>query len=251
MIFEAAFPDASQLLHLMDALSILDEANMFVTERGLELRAMDPSRVGMIDFSLPKSCFNSFELKDNEPIRLGIALDEIKGILRRYKQKEALLISLETPQHLEFECTGSYKKKALLSLLDLGESDYPAPNIAHNASITMLSSVFDEIIKDAEVVGDHIKIKANKKDRLISFRSASETKSFSAEISSDDDIVAKFEVKNDAAATYSLSYLKEFVRPKICDLVKISFAGSMPIEIEYPVLEKGKIRYFVAPRLEV
>ena len=56
MMFKAKMADAKFLKDMMGAISILvDEATFDVTPEGIKLRAMDPSRVAMVDFEWPKT----------------------------------------------------------------------------------------------------------------------------------------------------------------------------------------------------
>ena len=50
-MFKAKMADAKVLKDMMGAISILvDEATFDLTPEGIKLRAMDPSRVAMVDF---------------------------------------------------------------------------------------------------------------------------------------------------------------------------------------------------------
>ena len=60
-MFKLKVSDAKLLRDMATAISILvDEATFKIDPEGLKLRAMDPSRVAMIDFEWPKSIFQEY-----------------------------------------------------------------------------------------------------------------------------------------------------------------------------------------------
>ena len=61
-MFKAKMADAKFLKDMVAAISTLvDEATFNLTPESIKLRAMDPSRVAMIDFEWPKSVFEKYE----------------------------------------------------------------------------------------------------------------------------------------------------------------------------------------------
>ena len=63
--------------------SLVDEAKINVSEDGLQVKAVDPSHVAMIEANLIKSAFDSFEVKDIE-----MGLDEM---IEKISQDDSLL----------------------------------------------------------------------------------------------------------------------------------------------------------------
>ncbi len=60
-MFKLKVSDAKLLRDMATAISILvDEATFKIDPEGLKLRAMDPSRVAMIDFEWPKTIFEEY-----------------------------------------------------------------------------------------------------------------------------------------------------------------------------------------------
>jgi len=239
---------AKKWLRIVESWSMLEEANLIASKDGLELRAMDPSRAAMVDFSLPAISFDTYECKKG-PHRLGLNIEEFTAIMKRISNNDTFTLELTEPSKVELSFLGSLEKIYGLALLDLGDEEFPAPEITTNASITLLTKTFQGILKDAELVSDHLIIEANKLEFIL--KSSSESKDFSTIIERHHDDIADFKVTNEHRALYNLSYLKEMTKPNINDLLKISFSDGMPIEFSYPVLLGGKLSYYCAPRTEV
>jgi len=64
------------LKQLVSAVNVLaDEAPLELNENGIHVRAMDPSRVAMIDAAWPKTIFEEYNCP--EPIRVSVNLAEL------------------------------------------------------------------------------------------------------------------------------------------------------------------------------
>jgi proliferating cell nuclear antigen len=239
--------DAKIWKNIIESLTLLDEANFVASERGIELRAMDPSRVAMVDFLLPANAFEEYVCSENT--RLGINLDEMIKIMRRAQATDMLEMELEDSVKLVMTFKGQNVRSFGINLLDLGESDYPSPNIEAKANIKLTADALQQAVKDAEIIGDHIRIVASE-DGIV-FSASSETKDVEVNIEKDSDVIAEFNVKEKATAMYSLSYLTEMTKAiKASELVMLAFAGSMPMKLEFPIIAGGKLTYFLAPRIE-
>ncbi|MHA1503976.1 MAG: proliferating cell nuclear antigen (pcna) [Candidatus Heimdallarchaeota archaeon] len=215
--------------------------------RIIELRAMDPSRVAMVDFFLPASAFETYECTDTT--RLGINLDEMIQIMRRSGTSDELTMELEGTAKLVMTFTGQNVRSFGISLLDLGDSEYPAPTIESKAKVKLTAEALQQAVKDAEIIGDHIRIVTD--DNGITLSASSETKDVKIFIEKDSDVIAEFNVKEDSSAMYSLSYLSEMTKAiKASELVMLAFSASMPIQLEFPIVAGGKLTYYLAPRIE-
>ena len=58
--------------------SLVDEAKLNVSEDGMQIKAVDPSHVAMIEANLIKSAFDSYE---TDTIEMGIDIDKFKTVL--------------------------------------------------------------------------------------------------------------------------------------------------------------------------
>ncbi|MCK5046368.1 MAG: proliferating cell nuclear antigen (pcna), partial [Candidatus Heimdallarchaeota archaeon] len=247
MALKMILADAKIWKNIIESLTLLDEANFIASERGIELRAMDPSRVAMVDFFLPASAFEEYEC--SEVTRLGINLDEMTQIMRRAGTSDTLQMELEGTAKLVMTFEGQNVRSFGISLLDLGESEYPAPTIDSKVKIKLTADALQQAVKDAEIIGDHIRIVAE--DHGITLSASSETKDVKVIIEKDSDVIAEFNVREESSAMYSLSYLSEMTKAiKASELVMIAFSASMPIQLEFPIVAGGKLTYYLAPRIE-
>ena len=69
--------------------SLVDEAKINVSEDGLQVKAVDPSHVAMIEANLMKSAFDRFEVKD---IQMGLDIDKFRSVLAMARNDEMVIL---------------------------------------------------------------------------------------------------------------------------------------------------------------
>ncbi|MCQ5374001.1 MAG: DNA polymerase sliding clamp, partial [Candidatus Methanomethylicia archaeon] len=88
-MFKAVLADSKIWRNIIESISTLVEEGVFIADpTGIRLRAMDPSRVAMVDMELPKTSFDSYECTEEVPI--GVNFDDMKNIMKRTGGNEKL-----------------------------------------------------------------------------------------------------------------------------------------------------------------
>ncbi|MCD6431567.1 DNA polymerase sliding clamp, partial [Candidatus Bathyarchaeota archaeon] len=88
-MFKLKMAEAKLLRDMATAISILvDEATFKINPEGMNLRAMDPSRVAMVDFEWPKTIFEEYTC--TEPTKMCINISELLKLLKRAGKNEPL-----------------------------------------------------------------------------------------------------------------------------------------------------------------
>ena len=131
-MFKLKVSDAKLLRDMATAISILvDEATFKIDPEGLKLRAMDPSRVAMIDFEWPKSIFQEYVA--TEPSKMCINISELLKLLKRAGRDEAVELSLDDKTgRLQITITGKYSRNFTMPTLEASEEEVPTPKITFN-----------------------------------------------------------------------------------------------------------------------
>ena len=124
-MFKLKVSDAKLLRDMATAISILvDEATFKIEPEGLKLRAMDPSRVAMIDFEWPKTIFQ--EYVSTEPSKMCINISELLKLLKRIGRDEAVELSLDDKTgRLQVTITGKYSRTLQCQPLKPQKKKYP------------------------------------------------------------------------------------------------------------------------------
>ncbi|MCS7140096.1 MAG: proliferating cell nuclear antigen (pcna) [Candidatus Nezhaarchaeota archaeon] len=248
-MFRATFRDARLWYGIIDALSsLIEEGIIKVNESGVRLRAMDPSKIAMIDFEMPKDAFEEYEC-DGEMI-IGINFDELKKVAKRGGAKEKVQLEVP-PGSTRFKITlkGKAMRSFSIPLMDIEYEELPTPSLTYNVKATIMADVFEDALKDVELVSDYVKLEG--RSNVIIVRGQSDRGEVETELTVEAGALLDLEVKEESSASYSLEYLMDMVRAnKAAEVATLEFSSAMPLSLTFPIPGGGTIRYFLAPRLE-
>jgi len=247
-MFKASFESAGNFIKIVDALAtIIDVATFKVSPTGLMLKAMDPSHVAMVDLQLSKDAFTEFNCDNELPIRIN--LTDLNRFMKRGAASDALELSLDQQTNklkIKFKKGKSTRTFSLGLLTEDEEEEIPTPNIDFNAKFSLNTDELQRAIKDAQIIGDYI-----------TFIISEET--LTLEASGDSgEVTIEFEeftdpptIKGKQSSIYSLEYLADIIKAgSVSGTVHVEFSSEMPIQFEFPLENEGKIKYFLAPRVE-
>ena len=253
MDFSCRLADAKLFQSLIEAVSVvISEGNILVTEHVLGMRSMDPARVALVDFELPRAAFDEYTY--SKDLSIGISMDEVKEIIKRSKRGEAVDIMYEVEKgRLVFRFSdpsgpGS-ERRFEISTLDLEGEETPMPSLKFATQIKLASEMLAELVKDVEVVSDHIELYSD--PNTIKARATSDTSEVEVKITKEDKAVSDFDVKEESRAVYTLKYLRDMARAsRMADEVAIEFSKDMPLRLDFEIPNGGRLTYFLAPRIE-
>ncbi len=249
-MFKLKVSDAKLLRDMATAISILvDEATFKIDPDGLKLRAMDPSRVAMIDFEWPKSIFQ--EYVSTEPAKICMNISELLKLLKRVGKDEAVELSLdEKTGRLLVTITGKYSRNFTMPTLEASEEEVPTPKITFNVKAKTTTQGLSEAIEDAQLVSDHVRIEAEPEKLTLS--ASGDLMGATITLLKGSDSLLDLEVKENAKATFSLSYLSEIIKAASAtsEIATLEFSTDMPVKIDFQQTKEGKLTFFLAPRIE-
>jgi len=236
---------------MVSAIAILvDEATFNLDSEKIELRAMDPSRVAMVDFEWPKSIFDEYQC--DQPQKMCINIGELLKLLRRTGKEESieLVLNPETAR-LQIAITGKYTRTFNMPTLEPQEEEVPTPKITFKVQAKTTTSGLRQAIEDAQIVSDHVRIEADN-EKLV-FNATGDLMGAVIKLDKTSDALLDLQTQEPAKATFSLSYLAEIIKAASAtsEIASLQFANDMPIRIEFHQPKEGKLTYYLAPRIEV
>jgi proliferating cell nuclear antigen len=250
-LFSAKISDAKLLRDMVTAISTLvDEATFNLAPEGLKLRAMDPSRVAMIDFEWPKTVFDEYAC--DAPTKLCINIGEMLKLLRRTGKDESVELALdEKTNRLNVGIKGKYERTFNMPTLEAAEEEVPTPKITFNVRAKVTTEGLHQAIEDVLLVSDHVKIEVD--TEKLTMRAAGDLMGATIELKKGSDALLDLEAKEPSKATFSLSYLSEIIKTAAAssDIATLEFSNDMPIRIDFQQPKEGKLTFYLAPRIEV
>jgi proliferating cell nuclear antigen len=250
-VFKAKISDAKLLQNMCQAIAIIvDEATFNLASETIDLRAMDPSRVAMIDFQWPKTIFDEYQC--DEAQKMCINISELLKLLRRTSKDETIELALtpETPK-LKITITGRYTRTFNMPTLEPQEEEVPTPKITFKITAKTTAEGLRQAIEDAQLVSDHVRIEADPEKLILN--ATGDLMGAIIELKKGSDALLDLQTEEPSKATFSLSYLAEIIKAASAtsEIATLQFANDMPIRLDFHQPKGGRLTYYLAPRIEV
>jgi proliferating cell nuclear antigen len=240
--------DARQVKNLLKTVGVLvDEATFKLTPQGLTLRAMDPSRVAMIDLAIPRE--GCEEHLCPEEIKFCFSIDRyLQATLKNINKEDAVRIDINTGLgKMNTRLFGKLTRQFSMPLLEGSDEEAPRPKLDFKYSAKLVLEDVNTLFKDN--VSDHVRI-VGTQDGL-TFEETGDLENLTVTLQKGGDSVLNIEAKEDAKATYAVSYLKEFLKElkSLTDIIEVSYSTDIPMRISADLGQLGTISFYVAPRI--
>ena len=243
--------DAKVLRGALSAVStLIDEATFYIDQEGIKLRAMDPSRVAMVDFEMQKTAFDEYTADADTKICLN--LGELLKLLKRADKDEAVEAFLdEKTGQFTITIRGKYTRTFRMPTLEASEEEVPTPNVTFNVKVTITTDGLRQALEDVALVSDHVRIEADGENMTMTAKG--DIMGANIELKKGSDALLSVETKEPSKTTLGLNYLSDIVKAAATtsDIVTLEFATDMPLQLDFRQKFDGKLVYFLAPRIEV
>ncbi len=246
-MFEITVDDAKFWKNCIDAIAnLVDEGTFEVKDDGIHLKAMDPSQIAMVVFTVPKSSFSAYSIKADGKVSLNI--DSLAKILARARGSEKLSMRAEENK-LELEFFNENNKRSFkVPLIDIPAGHQKEPKIEHDAKVVLKAGAFKEILRDAALLSSHLTIEVNKDNFVVDVHG--DSADLFSENAKAGETVQELEAKQKARATFPLQYLEDMSKACPDDgALTLHLKTNAPLKIEYSIAD-AKLTYYLAPRIE-
>lgn len=230
--------------------SLVDEAKLTVSEDGMQIKAVDPSHVAMIEANLAKSGFDSYEAKSME---MGIDVDKFKNVLTVAGKDD--MIDLEKDEELNRLVVNIGNLTRAMPLLDTsGMPDPKVPSLDLPATVNVVVNEISQGLKASKTVSDHIALSTNKE----TFRLVCEgDNQNSVDLSLGKEQLEKLDSSEEATSLFSLEYFALMVNSLPADrILHINLGTDLPVKIDADLAvddmtgAQGNVKFLLAPRID-
>jgi len=228
-------------------LALVQEARWHLDEEGIQVKAVDPANVGMIDITLAASACESYEA-DGDLIALN--LGQFEDVLSVIDSADLVHLSInEQTRKLEIEA-GTFEYTQALIAPNSVRDDPDLPDLDLPAEIVVGGSELDRGVTAADLVDDHITLAADPDQRSFIMEAEGDTDDTRIELGRDELIDAR--VPEAVSSIYSLDYLKDITGPIEAETeVTVRLGAEFPVKWFYEG-EDGhpEVEYMIAPRIQ-
>jgi proliferating cell nuclear antigen len=242
-----AIVSADTLQATLDSVGVLvDECKIHLEEDGLEIRAVDPANVGMVDCSLSAAAFESYEADGG---LIGVNLVRLKDIAGMADSDQLIHLELdEGTRKLHISIDGLEYTLALIDPESIREEP-DLPDLDLSATIVIEGRDIDRAVTAADMVSDHIELGVDDAEELFYVKAEGDTDDVHLELDTDDliDLVA-----GPASSLFSLDYLKDMNKAIPADAeVRMELGEEFPVKLHFDIAEgEGQVTYMLAPRIQ-
>lgn len=239
--------EAPALKAAIDSIVSLVEEGIFeVKQDGVHLRAMDPSQISMVSFTMPKSAFLEYHL--DEERKIGIDIAQLSNVLGRGKHGEKAELGVEEGRLIVKFYAEKRKRTFKVPLLEIGEGVSREPKIEYTNHVTIGADALKESLKDAKLVSSHVKFMIEPHAFIVDVKG--ESGDAKAEFEKGNAELVDLKTEHGAKATFPLQYLEDIVKASSsASPVTINLETDRPLKIEYGI-HGAKVTYYLAPRIE-
>ena len=230
--------------------SLVDEAKVNVNEDGMQIKAVDPSHVAMIEANLVKSAFDSYEAKSME---MGMDIDKFKNVLTVAGKDEK--VDWEKDDDLNRLVVNIGNLTRAMPLLDTsGMPDPKVPSLDLPSTVNVVVNEIAQGLKASKSVSDHIALSTDKN----SFRLVCEgDNQNSVDLSLGKDQLEKLDSPDEATSLFSLEYFSLMVNSLPADrILHINLGTDLPVKIDADLAvddmtgAQGNVKFLLAPRID-
>jgi proliferating cell nuclear antigen len=144
--------DVSTFKRTIDAIAtFISEGNIRFGDKGISVRAIDPSQIVLVDCFMEKNAFSQYEL---EPTFVGVNIVELSRMLSRALPNDQLHMDLDDATLL-VQLEGDFSLHFSLPLIDVSESEKEIriPDTKFEARVDINGRLLKEALKDAHLFG--------------------------------------------------------------------------------------------------
>lgn len=248
-MLKATLYDVKRWREIMNVIStLLEEAEFKASPEGLKLRAMNDSKVAMIDLELPASFFDGYEC--DVVTHLRIKVKSMQDILEGAEAKEAIELSyLKEQAKLVVYLHNEYERVFSLATLAIEKEFEEEPGTAFTVKAQVSTTNLKKVISESEKIGDEVTIEA-KADR-IEFKTIGLTGNVVSTFKKGSSSLTELFTEKESSATYSLDLLKAVVKDasSLSDTVNMEYSTDHVLRLDF-VLPQGKLHLYFSPSLE-
>ena len=230
--------------------SLVDEAKLNVNEDGMQIKAVDPSHVAMIEANLIKSAFDSYE---TDVAEMGIDVDKFKTVLAVAGKED--MVSLEKDDKLNRLVVTIGNLTRAMPLLDTsGMPDPKVPSLDLPAFVSVSVEEISQGLKASKSVSDHIALSTTKDSFRLICEGDNQNR---VDLTLGKEQLEKLVSPEETTSLFSLEYFALMVNSLPPDrILHINLGTDLPVKVDADLAiedltgAQGNVKFLLAPRID-
>jgi len=235
---------------------LVTDANFDCSSAGVSLQAMDSSHVSLVALVLRSDGFQHYRSDRN--ISLGINLASMAKILKCSGNDDIITLKAEDNGDQVSFMFESPKQTRIshfsLKLMDIDSEHLGIPDTEYKCVVKMPAQEFQRIVREIAIIGDTVKISANKDGVKFAVSGDMGTGSIvckqNTSVDEEGDNI-QIKLEEEVSLTFALRYLNFFAKATpLSSTVSLKMSPDVPLVVEYAIEQMGYIRFYLAPKIE-
>lgn len=245
-MFKIMLSDVDLLKNSISVISeIIDEGTFEVTQNGISLVTPDRTMVSVVDLKILSTAFDEFSI--DAPASLGLNLAHLASVLKRVRSGDKLILE-GGKEKLKITVEGGGKRRFEIPILDLKPESPPVDQLAFGGKLELETSVMEEGVADAEVIGDSVFLEAS--EGLLRMYARGDVSSTELELKKGDSPLLDIKVPKAIKSQYPLDYLRKMIKAgKLAKQMTLEFGSDYPLRMTFRSIDKLQLAFILAPRV--
>ncbi len=230
--------------------SLVDEAKLNVNEDGMQIKAVDPSHVAMIEANLIKSAFDSYK---TDVVEMGIDIDKFKTVLAVAGKDD--MVDLEKDDKLNRLVVNIGNLTRAMPLLDTsGMPDPKVPSLDLPAFVSVSVEEISQGLKASKSVSDHIALSTTKDSFRLICEGDNQNR---VDLTLGKEQLEKLVSPEETTSLFSLEYFALMVNSLPPDrILHINLGTDLPVKVDADLAiedltgAQGNVKFLLAPRID-
>jgi proliferating cell nuclear antigen len=246
-MFEIKIDNARYWKNCVDSIvSLVEEGTFNIAKEGITLKALDPSVISMVMFSIPNKAFSKYDVE--KPTAVGLDLTNFAKMLSSARPEEQLIMK-DSGNKLQIEFIGPLgKRRFKLPMLDIKKDAEKEPKVAFESFVDIRSDTLREILKDTNFLSENVGFRTDKGSLMIVAKG--DGGELEEEFPGNTESIRRLEVNKASSATFKLDYLQRII--SACPIespITLSLKSEEPMRIDYKIGD-ATVAYYLAPYIE-
>jgi len=240
----------------LDALTpvstLVDECKMHLTDDGIEIRAVDPANVGMVDLGIGMRAFEQYNTDGGIiGVNLNQLMDQVTSISNQPMEEIMLDLELDDETRKLHLSGGAMEFKLALIDPDSLRDEPDLPELDLPGEAILEANWLTQGIDAANMLSDHMTFGVNEDDRELYMQAEGDTDDWDLTLGERDAGLIDL-TPGAAHSVFSVDYLKDMKKAMSGDAeVTMRVGEEFPIIMDFELAE-GYVdtRYMLAPRVQ-
>ncbi|WP_302083060.1 DNA polymerase sliding clamp [Salinibaculum rarum] len=240
----------------LDALTpvstLVDECKMHLTDDGIEIRAVDPANVGMVDLDIGVRAFEKYDANGSTiGVNLNQLMDQVKSISNQPMDEVMLTLALDDETRKLSLSGGAMEFKLALIDPESIRDEPDLPELDLPAEAVLEADWLTQGINAANMLSDHMTFGVNKDDRELYMRAEGDTDDWDLSLNDRDE--GLIDISSGAAhSVFAVDYLNDMKKAMPDDAeVTMQLGEEFPVKMFFSLAD-GHVdtQYMLAPRVQ-